>query len=80
MFGDNIIPDDMLDGFYDNNKYVRDTSNNLVDVSNNLVQIKPIQKNIIYGGGGGRIQYLIRPIDRDGNMIKKFYNKYNLYG
>ena len=75
MFGDNIIPDDMLHGFYDK-KYVRDASNNLLDASNNPVQIKPMQKNIIYGGGGGRIQYLIRPIDAKGNMGKKLWGNF----
>jgi hypothetical protein len=99
MFGDNIIPDDMLDGFYSkkklkdttnnkvdttNNKV--DTSNNLVDASNNLVdasnnplKIQPIQKNVIYRGGGGdpRLRrYIIRPIDREGNMVKKFWDDF----
>jgi len=85
MFGDNIIPDDMLDGFYDKTK--TDASNNIVDVSNNIVDasnnivdasnsqvnsIKPIQKNIICGGGDFKIQCLIRPVDKNGDMIQKF--------
>ena len=71
MFGDNIIPDDMLDGFYDKTKI--DTSNNIVDASNNQVNsIKPIQKNIICGGGDFKIQCLIRPVDKNGDMIQKF--------
>jgi hypothetical protein len=87
MFGDNIIPDDMLDGFY-NKKIVKDssnnlivTSNNLVDASNNPLKIQPIQKNVIYRGGGGygnpRLRrYIIRPIDREGNMVKKFWDDF----
>ena len=71
MFGDNIIPDDMLDGFYDKTKI--DASNNIVDASNNQVNsIKPIQKNIICGGGDFKIQCLIRPVDKNGDMIQKF--------
>jgi hypothetical protein len=71
MFGDNIIPDNMLDGFYDKTK--TDASNNIVDASNNQVNsIKPIQKNIICGGGDFKIQCLIRPVDKNGDMIQKF--------
>ena len=78
MFGDNIIPDDMLDGFYDKTKIdasnnIVDASNNIVDASNNQVNsIKPIQKNIICGGGDFKIQCLIRPVDKNGDMIQKF--------
>jgi hypothetical protein len=50
MFGDNIIPDDMLDGFYDKPKTylsnnVVDASNNKIDTSNNVVETKPVQNN-----------------------------------
>jgi hypothetical protein len=72
MFGDNIIPDNMLDGFYDKTK--TDASNNIVDASNNKVEIKSKKTyNIVCGCDGEKIQYLIRPIDRDGNMKKKFW-------
>jgi len=84
MFGENIIPDDMLDGFYDK-KPLNDVSNNQIDLSNNItisnnipVQIKYIPNNIIYGSGGDNeniiqddIMYIIRPIDKNGNM-KRF--------
>ena len=90
MFSDNIIPDDMLDDFYDKKKET-DLSNNIIDLSNNpvnpinnpvdpsnnQVQINNIPNNRNHGGGGGvrGIRYIIRPIDKDGNM-KKFWNDY----
>jgi hypothetical protein len=83
MFSDNIIPDDMLDGFYDKTKTdasnnIVDASNNIVDTSNNIVENKPRENNNIYGGGGfdnDDIMYIIRPIDRDGDMIGPGLNK-----
>lgn len=84
MFGDNIIPDDMLDGFYDktdtSNNTV-DVSNNIVDVSNNTVYVDNSFKNIdnktvlCYGGDDYYDPfhfYIIRPIDKDGDMIRNF--------
>lgn len=82
MFGENIIPDDMLDGFYDK-KSINDISNNKIDLSNNIVNSNvPVKikdtHNIIYGDGEDNVEdindhnmYLIRPIDRRGNM-KRF--------
>ena len=85
MFGDNIIPDDMLDGFYDKPKTylsnnVVDASNNKIDTSNNVVETKPVQNNNnnIYGGGGfdyDNIMYIIRPINSRGDMIDPGLNK-----
>ena len=84
MFGDNIIPDDMLDGFYDKTKTdasnnVVDVSNNIVDASNNIVENKPQDNNNnIYGGGGfdhDNIMYIIRPINSRGDMIGPDLNK-----
>lgn len=79
MFGENIIPDDMLDGFYNKNPLINisnkiDFSNNLVDPSNNSVQTKNVSnnkkynftKNILLG-----IMCMIRPIDNKGDMKKK---------
>lgn len=75
MFGENIIPDDILDGFYDKKTLIDvsnnifDLSYNLVDLSNNTLRIKKNSNNRNYGGNG-RIRYIIRPIDKDGNMKK----------
>ena len=84
MFGDNIIPDDMLDGFYDKkpkidaSNNIVDASNNIVDASNNIVKNKPQDNNNIYGGGGfdnDDIMYIIRPINSRGDMIGPGLNK-----
>jgi hypothetical protein len=78
MFGDNIIPDDIVYGFYDK-KYIVDLSNN-IDISNNKItsnshvniDLKTIRDNL----AGGFIDedhlcYFIAPIDNEGNMIKR---------
>jgi hypothetical protein len=83
MFGDNIIPDDMLDSFYDKTKTdtsnnIVDASNNIVDASNNIVKNKPQENNNIYGGCGfdhDDIMYIIRPINSRGDMVDPFIKK-----